>query len=135
MQSYYAQVTSLVLCPPQHSYYLVTFCVSKCYGYIYLNQYLMCFPFPSTIILMRLGIDPVVFLNVSSGIECSVSWTRFEHSSKFFLVMFLLKASACNTSFIMLNLFSIRFMSGLPRGMENISAPMLSSATLAFLLF
>ena len=135
MQSCPAQVSNLILCPPRYSYYLVTFCVSICYEYIYLNQYLMRFPFPLTTILMRLGIDPLVLLIVSSGIECSVSLTRFEYSSKFSLVMFLLKASACNISFVMLNTFSIGFISGLRGGMENIFAPVLSSATLAFLLF
>ena len=83
---------------------------------------------------MRLGIDPMVLLIVSSGIECSVSLTLFKNSSKFSLVMFLLKASACNISF-MLNIFSVGFMLVLGQGMENISAPILSSATLVFLLF
>ena len=66
---------------------------------------------------MRLGIDPMVLLIVSSGIECSVSLTLFKNSSKFSLVMFLLKASACNISF-MLNIFSVGFMSVLGQGME-----------------
>ena len=83
---------------------------------------------------MRLGIDPMVLLIVSSGVECSVSLTLFENSSKFSLVMFLLKVSACNISF-MLNIFSVGFMSVLSQGMENISVPILSSATLVFLLF
>ena len=55
------------------------------------------------------------FLTVSSGIECSVSLTALEYSSKFSLIMFLLKASACNISFVMLNIFSIGFMLGLCR--------------------
>ena len=95
----------------------------------------MRFPFPLTIIPMRLDIDPMVLLIVSSGTGCNVSLTRFEYSSKYSLVMFLLKASACDMSFVMLNIFSIGFMSELLGGMENISAPMLLSATLAFLLF
>ena len=40
----------------------------------------MRFPFPLTAIPMRLGIDPMVLLIVSSGIECSVSLTNFEYS-------------------------------------------------------
>ena len=66
---------------------------------------------------MRLGIDPMVLLIVSSGVECSVSLTLFENSSKFSLVMFLLKVSACNISF-KLNIFSVGFMSVLGQGME-----------------
>ena len=89
--------------------------------WIYINQYLIHFPFPLTIIPMGLGIDPVVLLIVSSGIECSVSLTRFKFSSKFSLVMFLLKASACNISFVMWNIFSTEFMLGLCEGMEQIS--------------
>ena len=127
VQSYPAQVTNLVLCPSRYSYCLVTFCVSIRYGYIYLNQHLMCFPFPLTIIPMRIDIDPMALLIVPSGIECSVSFTCFAYSSKFSLVMFLLKASACNISFVTLNIFSIGFMSRLRGGMENMA--------LAFFLF
>ena len=95
VQSYPAQVTNVVLCPPWHSYYLVIFCVSICYGDIYLNHYPMWLPFSLTIIPMRPGIDPMALLIVSSGIECSVSLKHFEYSSKFSLVMILFKA--CNS--------------------------------------
>ena len=135
MQIYPVQVANLVLCPLRYSSCLVTFWVPICYGYIYSNQYLMHFPFPWTIVLIWLSIDSMVFFTVSSGIECSVSLTAFEYSSKFSLIMFLLKALACNISFVMLNIFSRGFMLGLRSGMKNISASMLSSATLAFLLF
>ena len=130
MQSYPAQVTNVVLCPPWHSYYLVIFCVSICYGDIYLNHYPMWLPFSLTIIPMRPGIDPMALLIVSSGIECSVSLTHFEYSSKFSLVMILF-----NISFVMLNIFPKGFMSRLRGGIENICAAMLSTATLSFFLF
>ena len=51
-------------------------------SWIYINKsVLYALPF-------SLGIDPMVLLIVSSGIECSVSLKHFKYSSKFSLVMF-----------------------------------------------